>query len=237
MGVQTFAPHCQKAIGREQSEALICRSIDWLRAGGVTSLNFELMYGLPHQTQEDLADSLEYTKLLGADRIAVFGYAAVGFDHFALPSDPLAHAAQDGTLRRNFQGFTDDPSDVVIGMGALSISVFPGLIAQNEKNNGRYRMMASQGLLTASHGTRRTAKDRLRADVIEKLLCQSRAVLTPCLYARCRAALRPFLDRHLAEIHGTELSITPDGLPYARVMASLFDSYREAAPRHFSSAI
>jgi oxygen-independent coproporphyrinogen III oxidase len=77
MGVQTFAPHCQTAIGREQSPALISRTIEWLRAAGVTSLNFDLMYGLPHQTEEDLADSLEQTRLMGADRIALFGYAHV----------------------------------------------------------------------------------------------------------------------------------------------------------------
>ena len=129
MGVQTFAKQCQQAIGREQDDALICRSIDWLRKAGVTSMNFDLMYGLPHQTPGDLADSLETTRRLGADRIAVFGYAhvphlvprqkmipedalpgrdarfamaaqafeyltgagyaAVGFDHFALPHDPI----------------------------------------------------------------------------------------------------------------------------------------------------
>ena len=77
MGVQTFAAHCQKAIGREQGDGLICQSIDWLRSAGVTSLNFDLMYGLPGQDQEDLADSVEYTRLLGADRIALFGYAHV----------------------------------------------------------------------------------------------------------------------------------------------------------------
>ena len=77
MGVQTFAPHCQKAIGREQPAAMICRSIEWLRSGGVTSLNFDLMYGLPHQTAVDLEDSLERTRMMGADRVAVFGYAHV----------------------------------------------------------------------------------------------------------------------------------------------------------------
>ena len=78
MGVQTFAPHCQKAIGREQPTTMICRSIDWLRSGGVTSLNFDLMYGLPASgLRWILADSLEHNRMLGADRVAVFGYAHV----------------------------------------------------------------------------------------------------------------------------------------------------------------
>jgi len=277
MGVQTFSPHCQKAIGREQDEALIDCSTEWLRDAGITSMNFDLMYGLPRQSEQDLADSLERTRNLGADRIAVFGYAhvphlvprqkviptdalpdrdarfamasqafeflgahgyhEVGFDHFALPHDPMAKAVKAGRLRRNFQGFTDDQSDILIGLGASAISGFPGLIAQNEKNTGRYRMMASHGQLTASHGIRRSAQDQMRARVIERLLCDGHAALSPCLYERCRAAIGPFLDRGLARLDGMDLAILPAGLPYARVIASLFDSYRASAQTRFSSAI
>lgn len=277
MGVQTFSAKCQKAIGREQDDGLICRSIDWLRYAGVTSMNFDLMYGLPFQSQEDLADSLEYTSLLGADRIAVFGYAhvphmvprqkmidvsalpdrdtrfamagqaydfltnegydAVGFDHFALPHDPMAIANRNGTLRRNFQGFTDDQSDVLIGLGSSAISGFPKLIAQNEKNNGRYRMIASDSKLTASIGIGRDAADRLRAGVIEALLCRGTVELSPCLLSQTRANFTPFVERGLASLDGTTLTITPDGLPYARVIAAMFDSYRQTTQKRFSSAI
>jgi oxygen-independent coproporphyrinogen-3 oxidase len=277
MGVQTFAPHIQKAIGREQDDAMICRTVDWLRAAGVTSLNFDLMYGLPHQTRDDLADSLEYTRRIGADRIAVFGYAHVphfvprqkvidesalpgrdarfamaqqsyealtqggyepiGFDHFALPHDPMARAMRSGTLRRNFQGFTDDPSEVLIGMGASAISGFPGLIAQNEKNAGRYRMLTSQGKLTADHGIVRSGDDQLRGRLIEDLLCHSRATLSPCLLARITDRLEPFIARGLATRSGCELTITEAGLPYARVIASFLDRFREETTKVFSAAI
>jgi len=277
MGVQTFAPHCQKAIGREQSDKLICQSIDWLRTSGVTSMNFDLMYGLPHQTPDDLADSLEYTKLLGADRVAVFGYAhvphliprqriidgqpmpergerftmamqafdylthsgyqAVGFDHFALPNDPLAIAARQGSLRRNFQGFTDDTSDILIGMGASSISMFPHLIAQNEKNNGRYRMLSSQASLSASTGIIRTPEDTMRAKFIEGLLCTGRANWPQPMLADIQERLQPFVAKGLATLDGGTVSVTPDGLPYARVIAAIFDPYRAKTIRRFSSAI
>lgn len=277
MGVQTFAPHCQTAIGREQSPLLISRSIEWLRAAGVTSLNFDLMYGLPGQTMPDLADSLERTQMMGADRIALFGYAhvphmvprqkmipadalpgaderfamaqhgfafltengyrAIGFDHFALPHDPMAEAVRTGTLRRNFQGFTDDQADVLIGMGSTAISGFPGLIAQNEKNNGRYRMLSSQGRLSANHGIIRSRADQMRGAVIEKLLCQGKAALSPCLLGEVRARLEPFITQGLALLDGADLAITAQGLPYARVIASLFDTYRAASQQRFSSAI
>lgn len=277
MGVQTFAPHCQKAIGREQSPILISRSVEWLRAAGVASLNFDLMYGLPHQSEADLADTLEHTRMLGADRIALFGYAHVphmvprqtmiptaalpgadvrfamadqgfayltghgyrpiGFDHFALPHDPMAKAARTGSLRRNFQGFTDDPGEVLIGMGSSAISGFPGLLAQNEKNNGRYRMLSSQGRLSAVHGIARRSEDQLRGQVIEHLLCRGHAAIAPCLLHEVHGRLGPFIERDLVRLAGNDLAITNAGLPYARVIASLFDAYRAVTQRSFSSAI
>ena len=277
MGVQTFAAHCQKAIGREQSLAMICRSVDWLRHAGVTSLNFDLMYGLPHQSESDLENSLEHTAKLGADRVAVFGYAhvphliprqvmipearlpdpetrfamarrahelltgrgyaAIGFDHFALPHDPMARAVRETTLRRNFQGFTDDPADVLIGLGASAISGFPDLLAQNEKNTGRYRMLASQGRLSAHHGIGRGPDDLLRGAVIEALLCRGEAQLAPCMLADVRDRIVPFANLGLASLDGNLLRIAPDGLPYARVIAAMFDSYRAVTQRRFSSAI
>ncbi len=277
LGVQTFAAHCQKAIGREQSLTMICRSVDWLRGAGVTSLNFDLMYGLPHQSEADLEDSLEYTRKLGADRVAVFGYAhvphlvprqtmipegalpgaaarfamaaqahdtlvaggyeAVGFDHFALPHDPMARAVRQGTLRRNFQGFTDDRAEVLIGLGASAISGFPGLLAQNEKHTGRYRQLSTEGRLSADHGIVRSAEDQRRGKLIEALLCRGEAELGADLMAEAADRLAPYCDAGLARIADTRLTILPGGLPYARGIAAVFDSYRAAAPRRFSSAI
>lgn len=277
LGVQTFAAHCQRAIGREQSPTMIRRSTDWLREGGVTSLNFDLMYGLPHQSEADIEDSLEYTCKLGADRIAVFGYAhvphlvprqmmipahalpgaaarftmaseahriltgrgyqAIGFDHFALPHDPMARAAKAGTLRRNFQGFTDDPADILIGLGTSAISGFPDLFAQNEKHAATYRRISGKGRLSARRGVVRSADDRRRAALIEALLCRSEAVLPEDLFAAVSEPLTPFTRAGLAELAGNRLVILSDGLPYARVIAALFDAYRVATPRSFSSAI
>ncbi|WP_395395805.1 oxygen-independent coproporphyrinogen III oxidase [Novosphingobium sp. BL-8A] len=76
-GVQTFAPHLQQAIGRVQPARMIEQGTHMLRSAGIGSLNFDLMYGLPGQALGDLRDSLERTVELGADRIALFGYAHV----------------------------------------------------------------------------------------------------------------------------------------------------------------
>jgi len=77
LGVQTFAPDAQNAIGRVQPYALIEQTVSWLREAGVTSLNLDLMYGLPGQRWPDLEDTLSRSLALGADRIALFGYAHV----------------------------------------------------------------------------------------------------------------------------------------------------------------
>lgn len=98
-------------------------------------------------------------------------------------------------------------------------------------------MIASDGKLTASIGISRDAADRLRAGVIEALLCRGTVELSPCLLSQVRANLAPFIKRGLASLDETTLAITPDGLPYARVIAAMFDSYRQRTQKRFSSAI
>lgn len=277
LGVQTFDPALQAAIGRVQPDADIVRAVDLLRTNGVRSLNFDLMYGLPGQSLIELEAALERTVDLGADRIALFGYAhvpqmlprqrridaaalpsqierfamaefgydlltsagyvAIGFDHFAKPNDPMARALEQGRLHRNFQGFTDDPAKVLVGLGASAIGCFPDLLIQNEKNTGRYRMLLSQDRLPVTHGVRRSLDDQRRGAVIEALLCYGRAVLDPDLASEIAPRLGPFAARGLAALEGNVLTIAVQGLPYARTIAALFDPYRQESLRRFSSAV
>jgi oxygen-independent coproporphyrinogen III oxidase len=278
LGVQTLADHVQHAIGRVQPEAEVAAAVAGLRRAGVRSLNFDLMYGLPGQTRDDLAATLRSAAAMRPDRIALFGYAhvphliprqrriddgalpgpeerfrqaelghllltaagyvPVGFDHFALPGDPLARAAAEGRLRRNFQGFTDDPAEVLIGLGASAIGAFPGAFIQNEKNAGRYRMLVSSGTLPATRGIRRTADDRRRGAMIEAILCRGTADLSAlddreALFWR----LLPFEERGLVGWDGFTLRLAEAARPYARAIAATLDVYRQPAARRFSSAI
>lgn len=279
LGVQTFDPAIQAAIGRVQPAPLIAGAVAGLRRAGVRSLNFDLMYGLPGQSVAALEETLERAIDLAPDRIALFGYAhvphllprqrriddsalpdqrtrftmaergfdllvaagyePVGFDHFARPFDPLAEAAVTGGLRRNFQGFTDDRADVLIGMGASAISQFPHLIVQNEKNAGRYRMRLSQDRLAGALGVRRSHGDRETGLVIEELLCGYPADVGHMLPARpeLAGAIDAFEERGLARLSGGILTLTPEGRPYARSLAALFDPYRRQAVRQFSTAV
>jgi oxygen-independent coproporphyrinogen-3 oxidase len=174
---------------------------------------------------------------MGFERLTRAGYEPIGFDHFALSQDPLAGAARAGRLRRNFQGFTDDPAGILIGLGASAISQFPRLLAQNEKNAGRYRMLASAGKPTAVRGIARGSEDQARGRLIETLLCrgagEAGALLTPAVAERLAAFDRLGLVRRT----GSRLAIEAEGRPYARTIASLFDTYRQPGGRSFSSAI
>ncbi|WP_294330138.1 oxygen-independent coproporphyrinogen III oxidase [uncultured Sphingomonas sp.] len=278
LGVQSFDPAIQAAIGRVQPRADIAATVALLRGAGVASINFDLMYGLPGQTVEALAASIDESIALGADRLAVFGYAhvphliprqrridatalpdaaarfeqaalaharltavgyaAIGFDHFALPGDTIAVAAREGRLRRNFQGFTEDEAEVLIGLGASAISQFPDLLVQNEKNAGRWHMDVSAGRLAAARGIRRSTEDQWRAAAIEELLCQGRADLGG-IQGRSTIALRlaRFAALKLVRWEGSVLLLAPEALPYARVIASALDVYRGPAATRFSSAV
>lgn len=278
LGVQTFDPAIQRRIGRVQPAEAIELAVSRLRAAGVTSLNFDLMYGLPGQGTAELMDTLDRTLALAPDRIALFGYAhvpqiiarqrrieasdlpdtdarfaqaargfdhlvaaglqPVGFDHFAKPEDPIVIATREGRLRRNFQGFTDDQSAILLGVGATSISSFPDLIVQAEKNPGRYRMRVLGGQSSAERGVRRSADDQERGLVIEDLLCGRPADLSGLpLDGWAELRLMPFLTQGLCTLVDDRLTLTPDGLPYARAIASCFDSYRAEGAGRFSSAV
>ncbi len=278
LGVQTFAPHVQAAIGRVQPHADIVRTVARLRGAGVDSINFDLMYGLPRQSAGDLAETLDAAIAMGPDRLAVFGYAHVphllprqrridaaalpdgrvrfaqaalayetlcaaeyqpiGFDHFATPGDAIAVAARAGVLRRNFQGFTEDGSDVLIGLGASAISAFPGWLLQNEKNAGRYHLQIGNDRFATARGVRRSPLDRLTGRLIELLLCNGQADLTglPDL-AAIRHRLAAFERAALIIWSGNRLVLGNGALPYARGIVATLDPYRQHSQTRFSSAV
>lgn len=183
---------------------------------------------------------------LAHDLLVEAGYQAIGFDHFARPEDGIAVAAREGRLRRNFQGFTDDPAAVVIGLGASAISQFDGLLVQNEKHVGRYRMLAGNGLLAGVRGVARTPEDRLRTEIIERLLCDGTVDAAAIAERHGRpasalAAALPPLEalaaRGLIALDGLRVTVLAEGRPYARLAACAFDAYRAAPPQRFSRAV
>ena len=94
-------------------------------------------------------------------------------------------------FKRTFQGFTSDPSSVLIGLGASAISELPGVMVQNEKNPGRYRMLIGADQFAGRKGLETTAEDARRGAVNEALLCKGAAWIEPDLLNAARARLEP----------------------------------------------
>jgi oxygen-independent coproporphyrinogen III oxidase len=187
---------------------------------------------LPDEPARFEMAAVGYAKLVAA------GYRAIGFDHFARADDPLAIAAERGTIRRNFQGFTEDANPVLIGMGASAISSFPDMIVQNEKNMGRYGMMMSQPRLAATRGVLRTAEDQVRGALIERLLCTGASGPVPeHMASQAQSALQCYMEQGLVHWVDGGVFLAPDAQPYARVVASVFDQYRQQSTANFSNAI
>jgi oxygen-independent coproporphyrinogen-3 oxidase len=172
------------------------------------------------------------------------GYASIGIDHFARPNDGLAVAAAHGTLRRNFQGYTDDTAPVLVGLGASSISRFPQGYAQMNAATSGWSKAVRAGEWATTRGHALSPRDRLHARIIEALMCDF-AVSTDELL-RDHDISRAGLDQLFAPaaekfgaflIHSEDgLSIPVAGRPLTRVIATHFDDYAMARTGH-SSAI
>ena len=284
IGVQDFDPMIQKAIGREQGYALTRDVAQRIRAGGVASLNADILYGLPFQTAPRISDSVQKLLTLAPDRVALYGYAHVpwmsrrqqmipsdamptpqerlslfetarrlflwdgyveiGIDHFAKPGDGMARALQSGQLRRNFQGYTDDPTPVLIGLGASSISRFPQGFAQNASGTAEHTRAIRDGRFSTHRGHRFQGEDLLRARIIEALMCDflvSRDELLQDFDVSAARIDSLFLSAK-AEF-GDMVRLTADSFfiperarPLTRMIARAFDAYDSAKARH-SSAI
>ena len=286
LGVQTFDPDVQARVNRIQPFDMVAAANDRLRGAGVSAINFDLMYGLPGQTPENVAATTEAAVTLRPDRVAVFGYAHVpwmkkhqvmikeadladgdgrwaqaeaadetlraagyvriGLDHYALPDDPLAVAAAWGRLRRNFQGYTDDPAPVLVPVGPSSIGRFAEGFVQNAITTDLWGREVEAGRLPVARRLPVTAEDELRAAVIERLMCD----LTVDVAEVCRA--HGFADASLdgaivaagrlqadglCVVAGRTLRIPAEAHRVMRVVAACFDARLPAAPARHARAV
>jgi oxygen-independent coproporphyrinogen-3 oxidase len=179
------------------------------------------------------------------EALTAFGYETIGFDHFALPDDDLAVAARAGKLRRNFQGYTTDDADALIGLGASAIGRLPQGFVQNAPDTGGYSRAIEAGRLATVRGVALSADDRLRSRVIERLMCDLTADLGAIAaaegshepFAAELVALQPFVSDGLATVNGNRVAIGEKGRPFVRLIASLFDSYLQHGQHRHSVAV
>ena len=121
--------------------------------------------------QSDLPSSPERLAQAEAahETLVQFGYRPIGLDHYAKADDQLA--AKSGRLQRNFQGYTDDDADALVGLGASAISRLPQGFAQNAPAVGNYSHAIAEGKLATMKGIALSDEDRLRGSIIERLMC------------------------------------------------------------------
>jgi oxygen-independent coproporphyrinogen-3 oxidase len=172
------------------------------------------------------------------------GYAEIGIDHFAKPEDGLATAQAAGKLRRNFQGYTDDPAEVLIGVGASAISRFPQGFAQNAPATGAHVAAIREGRFSVSRGHAFRGEDLLRSRLIEMVMCDFRVdaaeiretfnISAKALDEMLKRTAKTF--KGLLEVAGDGLYIPPEARPLTRMIARSFDAYEMDQAGH-SSAI
>ncbi len=174
------------------------------------------------------------------------GYCRIGLDHYALPGDAMARAQRAGRLRRNFQGYSVDPADVLIGLGASAIGRLPQGYVQNEVALGRYAARIGRGELATAKGYALTADDRVRADVIERLMCDFRVDLAsvcrahdaePRALLRSSPRLQALADDGVVRLDGSVVSVPDEARLLVRSAASAFDNWLGRSPRTHSRAV
>ncbi len=182
----------------------------------------------------ELADTLRET-------LQAAGYVTIGYDHYARPDDPIAIAARQGGLARNFQGFVETQPDALIGLGPSAISTLPQGYAQNEAEVGAWRTAIMSGGLATKRGKALSADDVHRRALIMRLLCDFELDLQSFggleAFAAELAELAPLAKDGLVVVEGARIVIPDAARPFARLVAQAFDAYRDVGAARHSRAV
>jgi oxygen-independent coproporphyrinogen-3 oxidase len=211
VGIQDFDPAVQEAVNRIQSVEQTRDVLQAARANGFRSASVDLIYGLPKQTIDGFAATLDRVVEIAPDRIACYayahlperfkaqrqivaadlpnaatrlellgltiekltaaGYVYIGMDHFARPDDELALAQRNGTLQRNFQGYSTHGDCDLIGFGMSAISHVGNTFSQNARDLPVYYGSIDAGRVPVVRGLALDDDDVIRGDAIQQLMC------------------------------------------------------------------
>ncbi len=171
--------------------------------------------------------------LVAMETLVSAGYEAIGMDHFAKPEDELARGMKNGTLHRNFMGYTTRPAEDMISFGVTAISEVAGAFAQNDKDLLSWSDAIDEGRLPVERGLLRSSEDELRRRVILDLMCRFKVRFDDhggCQefgqrYAVELEKLQPHVRDGLLEIDAAELRVTSLGRLFVRNLAMEFDPY------------
>lgn len=168
-------------------------------------------------------------------RLCGAGYVYIGMDHFALPEDELVQARANGSLQRNFQGYSTHADTDIIGLGSSSIGKIANTYSQNVKELSQYYAALKQGQLPLQRGYELNDDDCLRRDVISALMCHNRidiaaieqahGIVFNDYFADAIAKLEEMVADGLVEISDAAITLKPQGNLMMRNVAMCFDAY------------
>ena len=269
-GIQDFDATVQAEINRPQSFELVKEKIDLARQIGFTSINFDLVYGLPKQTLATVTDTIQKVMQLKPDRLAFYGYGhnphlyegqrrfkvedlpvgdvkqelydkgramlesigyhEVGMDHFAIEGDALYEALKDGSLHRNFMGYTENTTQMMLALGASSISDTWYAFAQNEREDGDYIKAVNEGRFPIMRGHMLSDEDLVLRRHILNLMCrQQTSWEDPSMYTEeldiARMRLEDMEDDGIVVLGEKSVKVTEIGVPFLRNVCMAFDAH------------
>jgi oxygen-independent coproporphyrinogen-3 oxidase len=188
--------------------------------------------------------------MIAIDKLTAAGYVYIGMDHFALPADELALARETGTLHRNFMGYTTHAESDLVGFGVSAISHIGPTFSQNARDLAAWQAAIGEGRLPVCRGMRMSGDDLVRADVIQRLMCDGEVpfreverrhgIVFEGYFRDALAALRPMADDGLVTVDHAGIGISSQGRLLLRNIAMCFDAYLDrpaTAPVQFSRAI
>lgn len=257
LGVQDFDPEVQRLVHRVQPFEMTQKITQAARDLGYSSVNFDLIYGLPTQTEESIGDMMEKTWQLKPDRIALYslaivpwikpaqklfkdedlpkgkekrrlyeisreflldkGYIEIGMDHFALPTDSLSISNDKGELHRNFMGYVEERTQVLLGLGVSSISETPDCFHQNEKALPVYERRVGEGEIPTLRGHKLSKEDQIRREQILQFMTRGVASFENEAQAeKVKSFLSEMIQDGLVEIENNQMSLTKKGKPFLR---------------------
>jgi len=187
-----------------------------------------------------LSARLEQARV-ATETLASLGYEVIGLDHFARPDDELCVAQRERRLRRNFQGYTTDTADALIGLGASAIGRLPQGFVQNAPDLAGYGRAIAAGRFPIVKGLKLNDDDRLRGNIIERLMCDLELDLDDfggeAGFSGELAALEPLATQGLLQVERNRVTVTSEGRPYVRIAAAAFDTYLAANQKRHSVAV
>jgi oxygen-independent coproporphyrinogen-3 oxidase len=262
LGIQDFDPQVQSIINRRQSVEQVEQVTTQARQLGYTSINYDLIYGLPLQRLSSVENTIKEVIKLHPDRIAYYSYAHVpwtkpgqrnfneadlpqdnekrvlyekgrkllteagykdiGMDHFSLKTDKLYQASKNGTLHRNFMGYTDQYTQLSIGLGVSSISDSLYAFAQNTKQLSAYLKQVYEGGFPLMKGHVLTETDLANRREITNLMCRGYTKMNKTDLQLIKRLAILEQDK-LVEFDYNELKVTPLGKAFLRNICMAFD--------------